>query len=162
MKAAGTALLTMAAAIAFAACSGAVPSASPTLPPPDAPIASAGPPDQPAEPPPVVPGQPTFVTPRPGQQNVHDVSIEQLSAKIAGHHVALNARWWSGVEPCSVLDSIAVTKAAGTITIAVREGSSGRDVACIDIAMLKVTAIDLGDLEPGDYTIVASQGQAPG
>jgi hypothetical protein len=27
--------------------------------------------------------------------------------------------------------------------------------------MLKVTAIDLGDLEPGDYTVVASQGSAP-
>jgi hypothetical protein len=30
----------------------------------------------------------------------------------------------------------------------------------IVIAMLKVTAIDLGDVEPGDYTLVASQGSA--
>jgi hypothetical protein len=111
---------------------------------------------------PVGPGQPSLVVPKPGQQNVHDVAIEQLSAKVAGHHVVLNARWWSGVEPCSVLDSVAFSRAGATITVAVREGSSGRDVACIDIAMLKVTVIDLGDLEPGDYTIVASQGQAPG
>jgi len=99
--------------------------------------------------------------PMPAREGPHD-EIEQLSAKIGGRHVVLNARWWSGVEPCSVLDSIAVTKAGATITIAVREGSSGRDVACIDIAMLKVTAIDLGDLEPGAYTVVASQGSAPG
>jgi len=147
---------------AVVACSAAVPSASPASRPPDAPISTDAPPHPPGDAPPVDAGQPTLVTPRPGQQNVHDVSIEQLSAKIAGRHVALNARWWSGVEPCSILDSIAVTKAGATITIAVREGSSGRDVACIDIAMLKVTAIDLGDLEPGAYTVVASQGSAPG
>jgi hypothetical protein len=107
------------------------------------------------------PGQPTLVIPKPGQANVHDVSIEQLTARVAGRHVVLNARWWSGVEPCNVLDSVAITRTAQTITVSVREGSGKGDTMCIDIAMLKVTPIDLGDLEPGDYTIAALQGPAP-
>jgi hypothetical protein len=110
---------------------------------------------------PPVPGQPTLVVPKPGQMNVHDVGVEELTAKVAGRHVVVNARWWSGVEPCNVLDSIGVKRDGRTITIAVREGSSARDAMCIDIAMLKVAAIDLGELEPGNYTIAASQGSAP-
>ena len=93
--------------------------------------------------------------------DVHDVSVEQLTARVAGRHVVVNARWWSGVEPCNVLDSVGVKRDGTTITVAVREGTSARDAMCIEIAMLKVVAIDLGDLEPGNYTIVASQGSAP-
>jgi hypothetical protein len=109
---------------------------------------------------PVDPGQPSLVLPRPGQQNVHAVSIDKLSVRVEGRHVVLNARWWSGVEPCSVLDSVTAKQDGHTITVSVREGSSGANVACIDIAMLKVTPIDLGDLEPGDYTIAADLGPA--
>ncbi|HKG56307.1 MAG TPA: hypothetical protein VKA85_03600 [Candidatus Limnocylindrales bacterium] len=108
------------------------------------------------------PGQPTLVLPKPGQKNVHPVGIEQIEARVAGRHVVLNARWWSGVEPCSVLDSVAVKQDGRTFTISVREGSGADGVACIDIAMLKATPIDLGDLDPGTYTIVAGDGgQAP-
>jgi hypothetical protein len=106
------------------------------------------------------PGQPTLVLPKPGRLDVHDVAIEQLSAKVAGRHVVVNARWWSGVEPCNVLDSVAAKRDGQTVTVSVREGSSNRDAICIEIAMLKITAIDLGDLEPGEYTIAASQGPA--
>jgi hypothetical protein len=109
---------------------------------------------------PVDPGQPSLVLPKPGQQNVHPVSIDKLSARVEGRHVVLNARWWSGVEPCSVLDSVAARQDGQTITVSVREGSSGANVACIDIAMLKATVIDLGDLAPGDYTIAADLGPA--
>ncbi len=109
---------------------------------------------------PVDPGQPSLVLPKPGQQNVHPVSIDKLSARVEGRHVVLNARWWSGVEPCSVLDSVSANQNGQTITVSVREGSSGANVACIDIAMLKVTPIDLGDLAPGDYTIAADLGPA--
>jgi hypothetical protein len=160
MKPSLVAVIGLTFAIAVAGCSAAaVPPTAPATLPPDAPVTS-GPGDLPGGAPPL--GQPKLVLPKPGQQNVHDVAIEQLSFKAAGRHVVVNARWWSGVEPCTVLDSVAFKRAAGTITVAVREGSGPGDVACIDIAMLKVTAIDLGDLEPGDYTIVASQGSAPG
>ncbi|MFL5678970.1 MAG: hypothetical protein ACJ77B_00045 [Chloroflexota bacterium] len=170
----GFAATTAVVAIVVAACSASVASPPPTAAPSPSPIpaASTGP-DDPvttdpgspnagsgvAEP---GPGQPTLVIPKPGQKNVHPVSIEQLEARVAGRHVVLNARWWSGVEPCSVLDSVAVKQDGKTITISVLEGNSGAEVACIDIAMLKATPIDLGDLDPGTYTIVAGdKSQAP-
>jgi hypothetical protein len=149
MKSLAHGIAALAVAFAFAGCSAT--SVSPTPPGPSAPDA----------PPPVGPGQPTLVLPKPGQQNVRDVSIEQLSAKVAGRHVVLNARWWSGVEPCSVLDSVAVSRSGQTITVSVREGSDKGVEMCAEVAMLKVTTIDLGELEPGDYTIAPQKGPAP-
>jgi hypothetical protein len=32
---------------------------------------------------------------------------------------------------------------------------------CIEIAELKATIVDLGELEPGDYSIRAGEGEAP-
>ena len=106
------------------------------------------------------PGKPTLVLPRPGQLDPHPVSIEGLSARVEGRRVVVTATWWSGVEPCYVLDSVLVKRDDRTITVSVREGSSARDVACIEIAMHKVTVIDLGNLEPGTYTVVADKGDA--
>jgi ABC-type transport system substrate-binding protein len=108
----------------------------------------------------VDPGQPALVVPKPGQLNVHPVAIEEMEARVEGRHAVLNARWWSGVEPCYVLDSVAWKRDGKTITISVREGSGGEDVICIDIAMYKATVIDLGELEPGEYTVVAGDGNA--
>lgn len=139
-------------------------SPEPSAPASDTPVATAPSdgPDQsgdqggnPAE-----PGQPRLVIPKPGQLNPHPVSIEKISARANGRHVVVNAQWWSGVEPCAVLDSTALTVDGSTITISVREGTGKGEVACIDIAVLKVTVIDLGELEPGTYRIVADDGPA--
>jgi hypothetical protein len=162
----------LALALALAGCSAAAPNApspSPTQPSANPSPASKSPGEPPTPPDDGVigggggganpqPGQPTLVLPKPGQLDVHDVAIEQLTAKVAGRHVVVNAQWWSGVEPCNVLDSVAVERAGQTITISVREGSSDRAAMCIQIAMLKVTAIDLGELEPGEYMIAAATG----
>ena len=108
----------------------------------------------------IEPGKPNLVIPRPGQLDVHPVAIEELAARVEGQRVIVNASWWSGVEPCYVLDSTAVKIDGPTITVSVREGAAQRDVACIEIAMHKVTVIDLGELEPGTYTIMADKGTA--
>jgi hypothetical protein len=108
----------------------------------------------------VEPGKPTLVLPKPGQLDPHPVSIEDLSARVEGHRVVVAATWWSGVEPCYVLDSVAVKRDGTTITVSVREGSRDRATPCIEIALHKVTVIDLGELEPGTYTIVADTGDA--
>jgi hypothetical protein len=99
------------------------------------------------------PGGATFVSPKPGQLDVHPVRMDSIAASVDGRHVVVTATWWSGVEPCSTLDSIVVARGDGTVTITLREGSTNRMVACIDIAQLKGTRIDLGDLEPGTYRI---------
>jgi hypothetical protein len=106
------------------------------------------------------PGKPTFVLPKPGQLDPHPVSIEDLNARVEGHRVLVTATWWSGVEPCYVLDSAAVKIDGKTITVSVREGTGARDQPCIEIAVHKVTVIDLGELDPGTYTIAADKGEA--
>lgn len=108
----------------------------------------------------VDPGQAQLVVPKPGQQNVHPVKVQDMEARVEGRHAVLNARWWSGVEPCSVLDSVAWKRDGKTITISVREGSGDGDVICIDLAVYKAVAIDLGQLEPGEYTVIAGDGDA--
>lgn len=156
--------------ILISACTSAAVPASPSAPASEAPPAAdpggsgsgSDPGGAPANPDPgvVQPGQPQFVVPKPGQQNVHPVSIEEMDARVEGRHAVLNARWWSGVEPCTVLDSVAWKRDGKTITISVREGSGGGDLVCIDIAVYKATVIDLGELEPGEYTVVAGEGNA--
>jgi len=70
-------------------------------------------------------------------------------------------RWWSGVAPCSVLDSVGVSHDGTAYRLTVNEGSSGQQVACVDIAQLKATVVDLGDLDPGTYTIKADGDAQP-
>jgi hypothetical protein len=165
-------LAVLAISLLFSACSAAAVPASPTPSPSGAPSASPGGGGSGSDPggSVVVPGgpgvvepgggQPQFVVPKPGQQNVHPVSIEEMDARVEGKRAVLNARWWSGVEPCTVLDSVAWKRDGKTITISVREGSGGGDVVCIDIAVYKATVIDLGELEPGEYTVIAGDGNA--
>jgi hypothetical protein len=148
----------------IAACGGAVatPSAPPAVPSSDAPVAtippvgdgSAGDGLPPA-------GGAKVVVPRPGQLDVRPVAAESLAATVNGRSVVISADWWSGVEPCTILDSIAVERAAFTIAIALREGRGPDDVACIAIAELHRAFIDLGELEPGTYTIQDATGGAP-
>ena len=109
---------------------------------------------------PAQPGQPQVVVPQSGQLMVHPVAIAEFLARVEGRSVTLNARWWSGVEPCSVLDSVTIDRDGTTITIGLHEGTSDLDAVCIAIAVEKVTVIDLGELEPGTYTIVAATGDA--
>jgi len=105
-------------------------------------------------------GQPQVVVPKSGQLMVRPVAIAELLARVEGRSVTLNARWWSGVEPCSVLDSVTIDRDGTTITIGLHEGTSDLDAVCIAIAVEKVTVIDLGELDPGTYTIVAASGDA--
>jgi hypothetical protein len=105
-----------------------------------------------------------MVVPKPGQLDVHPIAAQTLSATVAGRHVTLTIDYTSGVEPCNVLDSIVVAVAADakSFAITLREGHGPQDVACIEIAQMKRTVVDLGDLAPGTYAISdATGGAAP-
>ena len=106
-------------------------------------------------------GGPKVVVPRPGTINPHPVSIQSLEPTIDGRHVTVKATWTSGVEPCYVLDSVIVNQDGNNIAITVVEGSGQADAICIEIAETKATIVDLGDLEPGDYTIEATDSTIP-
>ena len=150
----------LALTLALAACSGAggslAPSEPPASPPPEAPITS--PPDAGSFPP-LADGA-KVVVPRPGQLDVRPVNAETLAAKVDGRSVTVAVDWWSGVEPCTILDSIVVEKHASGFAITLREGRGPEEVACVAMAELHRAFIELGALEPGTYTITDGTGAA--
>ena len=177
-------------ALLLAACGGAAPSSSPSpTPVPSLPVApdptavpgasdgagSGGGGSDPGQGGGTLPGDPgdpgagagddgpaTPVQPVAGAVGVHDVVAAGLQAAVDGRRVTVELRWWSGVEPCYVLAGVDVVRDGSTFTLTILEGSAaGPDVACIEMAMLKSTIVDLGELEPGTYTIRAFGDAAP-
>lgn len=139
--------------VILAACTAGAPASSPPSadPTPDTPIASDPPPADGA----------VVVVPRPGQLDVHPVSAETLRATVDGRSIEVAVDWWTGVEPCTVLDTVVVQRGEGDFAITLHEGRGPGEMACIAIAELHRTFIDLGELEPGTYTIRDGTGGAP-
>jgi hypothetical protein len=160
-----TALLLL--TLVLAACGGAAASSAPPSadPSPDAPVVTdppagdSGGDDGSGGVPPADGAK--VVTPRPGQLDVHPVSAETLRATVDGRSVVVAVDWWSGVEPCTILDTIVVERGDGSFAITLHEGRGPEDVACIAIAELHRAFIDLGELEPGTYAIRDATGGAP-
>ena len=107
-------------------------------------------------------GQAHLVSPTVGLINQHPVSVQLIRAAVDANDASAELRWWSGIAPCSALDSVQVAKddVAKTIKLTVIEGSGRGDVACIDIAELKATVVNLGVLAAGTWAISA-EGDAP-
>jgi len=106
--------------------------------------------------------EPTMVTPTTGLTGVHEVPAAKLEASVSGRDVAVRVAWWSGVEPCNALAGITVARDGGTFVMTVHEGSAAApDMMCIEIAVYKAAVVDLGELEPGTYTITAFGDPAP-
>ena len=86
---------------------------------------------------------PTPVEPQPGQENVHPLGWEK--AKPAEDGMSVDVIFWSGVEPCYVLDRVEVEYGADKVVVTLFQGSSPmeEEVACIDIALKKVTTVEL-------------------
>ncbi|MEU6424692.1 hypothetical protein ABZ860_02255 [Microbispora sp. NPDC046973] len=101
-----------------------------------APASPAGPSGAPS-------GAPSPVTPAGPTLNPRKVQWE--SATPAGDGRSLDVTWWSGVEPCNVLDRVEVTETAREVTVTLYEGQDRRspDAVCIAIAILKTTKVHL-------------------
>jgi ABC-type transport system substrate-binding protein len=155
-------LVVLSACSAGAAPPSATPEPAPSTPvdarPPDEPVSGGGggsDPGQLGEP------QPQLVVPRPGQRNLHDVNVNRLQGQVLEDgRAVVRATFYSGIEPCYVLDSVQVIRDGDNFTITLREGTGQGDVPCIDIGVLKATDIDLGVLPTGTYTIQAHPGDA--
>ncbi len=68
------------------------------------------------------PGTPTVVVPKPGRLGPHPVGATSIDARIVGGRVVARLTWWSGVAPCTVLDSVTVEQAGRRITPHHRRG----------------------------------------
>jgi hypothetical protein len=136
-------------------------SAAPATDGPDEPVGTdAGGGGDPGNPGPGA-GDATVVFPRPGTLNPRLVGIAELEAEVDGRQVIIKASWWSGVEPCNVLDSVGVEREGTTFTIGLREGTGDPNAICTEQALLKATLVNLGELEPGTYTVqAAGEGEA--
>ncbi|MFL5778589.1 MAG: hypothetical protein ACJ761_06565 [Chloroflexota bacterium] len=112
-----------------------------------------------------MPGRPIGIdegppeVPKPGQRDVQPVKLTSLGTRVEGFHVIVIARWTSGVEPCTVLDSVVLKKAAGSIEVTVREGTSDPGAVCNMLAKLKWIGVDVGELN-GVWTISDTEGGA--
>jgi hypothetical protein len=106
--------------------------------------------------------EPTIVSPAIGVTGIRAVGAAKLEVSVDGRKVAVRIAWWSGVEPCSALAGVAVARDGQVITLTINEGSAaGPDVACTMQLIYKATIVDLGELEPGTYTIVSGTEAAP-
>jgi hypothetical protein len=101
-----------------------------------------------------------LVVPKPGQLDVHDVRADELVARVEGSTIVVTVSWTSGVEPCNVLDQVAVTSGEGSYAITLREGHGPEDVACIAIAELHMTEVSIANVQPGTYQITDGAGGA--
>ena len=99
----------------------------------------------------VQPRGPRVVEPVPGQDGVHPIPFR--SKKVNGRTVTLN--FYSGVEPCNVLDSVDVEYGRDKIIVTLMEGHApdSEDTACIELAEFKQVTIEL-DEDPAGRKIV--------
>lgn len=88
-------------------------------------------------------GHAQTVVPTPGMDNVHPTGW--IKAEPSADGTSVTVRFWSGVEPCYVLDHVDVAFGTDAVTITLYQGSdpTAGDVACIDIAMLKQVVVPL-------------------
>lgn len=109
-------------------------------------------------------GNATYVKAAVGLVNQRTVNVQLLRAVVnADGTVTADLRWWSGVAPCSALDHVEMTsdEAGKTVHFKVIEGSGAVDVACIDIAQLTATAVDVGKLASGTWTLSVEGDASP-
>lgn len=87
-------------------------------------------------------GEDRLTQPRPGQANVRARRWE--SADVHPDDVTIDIAYWSGVEPCYVLDRVEVREEAARVVITLYEGSQpGFDGACTEQAVERTTRIRL-------------------
>lgn len=101
------------------------------------------------------------VVPKPGQAiDIHSVPADDLKARVDGNKIIVTVVWTTGVEPCTILDSIVVDQGEGTYKVTLREGSSPQEIACIALAEQHITEFEIPDVAAGDWTITDSGGVA--
>lgn len=88
-------------------------------------------------------GGPEVVSPTPGTAGAEPVEWDKVRLDKDGR--SLWVRWWSGVEPCYVLDRVEVQVDHRVVMITLWEGHDPdrKEVACPEMAVLKETKVSL-------------------
>jgi hypothetical protein len=75
--------------------------------------------------------------------NVRKIRFEKVKAVSKGKKLQLT--WWSGVEPCTVLDRVKVKETGKKVTVTLYEGTApkAKNVSCIMMAIEKTTTVKL-------------------
>jgi hypothetical protein len=86
----------------------------------------------------------TRVEPRPGMVAVHAVPWTSVKS---GAGDTILVRYYSGIEPCVVLDHVEVSYGEREVAVTVYEGAEpgSEDEPCPEIAMAKEVAVDLDE-----------------
>ena len=94
-------------------------------------------------------GGPKRTRPRPGMADLRQVGWEKARQTPSGR--SLRITYWSGVEPCNVLDHVEVEYGTRKIAVTLFEGHdpNAGDVACIEIALQKVVHVQLEEAIDG-------------
>jgi hypothetical protein len=89
--------------------------------------------------------KPNRVIPRPGMSDLH--KIDWLRAKRGGQGRSVLLTYWSGVEPCSVLDHVDVVYRSKAIVLTLWEGfdPDRANEPCPEIAVLNSVHVRLRD-----------------
>ena len=89
--------------------------------------------------------EPSIVTPQPGQEDVRPIAWQEAEPGMDERTVTVS--YYSGVEPCYVLDHIDVEYSAKKITITLFEGHAPGDdeTPCIEIAVFKAAVVQLDE-----------------
>lgn len=103
---------------------------------------------------------PQFVLPRPGMADVAPRPFDSATASDDGRTVTL--LYWSGVEPCAVLDRVELQESDEQVTITLFEGHdpAAGDVACIEIAQQKGVVVQLPSPLAGRTIVDGATGKA--
>ena len=86
---------------------------------------------------------PPMVAPRPGMAGVRPVQWDRIEPVAGG--ATLRVSWWSGVEPCYVLDRVEVIETATEVVVTLYQGHDPAqpDARCPEIAREKTTLVKL-------------------
>lgn len=94
-------------------------------------------------------GRAERVVPRPGMADLRPIGWEKARQSASGR--SLRITYWSGVEPCNVLDHVDVRYGDKRIVVTLYEGHDPDegDVACIELALLKEVVVPLEEAVAG-------------
>ena len=101
--------------------------------------------------------EPTIVKPGAGLAGVHPVGAAKLDTAVNGRDLAVRVSWWSGASNRATCSPASTSRATArpSPSPSARAAPPRPTSACIEIAQYKATIVDLGELEPGTYTVTA-------